>query len=109
MGSAPERCGVRGTLTDDLSTEVLRLLARKRGSKTAGDDIHENWLGCERCNGVLEQLGGLHALNEAHIGARVGGELKAEDRLVHAQYLCGVGAANDHLCSRDQVQALTVG
>ena len=84
-------------LTDDLGTEVLRFLACERGCETARNDVHEDRLWSESCDGVLEELGSLDALNEADIRAGVRGELEAVDSLVHAEHLRGVRAANDNL------------
>lgn len=85
--------------TDDLGSHILGLLAGERWRQTARDDVDEDGLGRERRDRRLEQLRGLNALDEAHIGACVGREFKAGDGLLHTEHLRGVGAGDDHLRS----------
>ena len=89
--------GGAGELTDDFGTHVLRLLAGERRGEAAGDDVDEDGLGREGGDGALEEIRGLDALDEADIRTRVGGELQADDGLVHAEHLGRVRAADDDL------------
>lgn len=83
-------------LTDDFSAHLLSLLASEGGGETAGDDVDENRLGCERRNSRLEKVLRLDTLDEAHISTGVGSELQTGDRLLHAEHLRGICAADDH-------------
>lgn len=91
---------MRQRLTDDFGTHVLRLLAGERRGEAARDDVDEHGLGRERGDGALEELRGLDTLDEADVRARVGGELQADDGLLHAEHLGRVRAADDDLRGR---------
>lgn len=75
------------TRTDDLSTHVFGLLASEGWGQATGDDVHENWLGCKRGDGRLQELFSLDTLDEAHVGTSIRCELETRDSLVHAEHL----------------------
>lgn len=83
-------------LTDDLCAHPLSFLAGEGRCQATGDDIDQDRLGLERSNGLAEEVFGLDTLDEAHVRARVSSKLQARDRLVHAEHLRRVRAADDH-------------